>query len=105
MFFKRAFDLVVAGGIGLALLGLPMLAIAAWIRADSPGPMFFRQSASAAMAGCPHPPISDDGGRRRGEGPAADRRRRRARHARGRLAARAPADELPAVPRRALRAT
>jgi lipopolysaccharide/colanic/teichoic acid biosynthesis glycosyltransferase len=40
--FKRAFD-VVAALIGLALFGLPMLAVAAWIRADSPGPVFFRQ--------------------------------------------------------------
>ncbi len=40
--FKRAFD-VVAALVGLALFGLPMLAVAAWIRADSPGPVFFRQ--------------------------------------------------------------
>jgi lipopolysaccharide/colanic/teichoic acid biosynthesis glycosyltransferase len=40
--FKRAFDLL-AAIVGLALFGLPMLAIAAWIRADSPGPVFFRQ--------------------------------------------------------------
>ena len=40
--FKRAFD-VVAALNGLALFGLPMLAVAAWIRADSPGPVFFRQ--------------------------------------------------------------
>ena len=40
--FKRAFD-VVAALIGLALFGLPMLVVAAWIRADSPGPVFFRQ--------------------------------------------------------------
>lgn len=40
--FKRAFDLV-AAAIGLVLFGLPMIAIAAWIRADSPGPVFFRQ--------------------------------------------------------------
>src|SRR6195952_780262 len=40
--FKRAFDLV-AAIVGLALFGLPMLAIAAWIKLDSPGPVFFRQ--------------------------------------------------------------
>jgi len=40
--FKRAFDLL-AAVIGLALLGLPMLAAAAWIKLDSPGPVFFRQ--------------------------------------------------------------
>ena len=40
--FKRAFD-VLAALIGLALFALPMLAVAAWIRADSPGPVFFRQ--------------------------------------------------------------
>jgi lipopolysaccharide/colanic/teichoic acid biosynthesis glycosyltransferase len=40
--FKRAFDLL-AAACGLALLGLPMLAMAAWIRLDSPGPVFFRQ--------------------------------------------------------------
>jgi len=40
--FKRAFDLL-AATCGLALLGLPMLAMAAWIRIDSPGPVFFRQ--------------------------------------------------------------
>ena len=39
---KRAFDLV-AAIVGLALFGLPMLAIALWIRLDSPGPVFFRQ--------------------------------------------------------------
>jgi lipopolysaccharide/colanic/teichoic acid biosynthesis glycosyltransferase len=39
---KRAFD-VVAALLGLALFGLPMLAIAAWIKLDSPGPVFFRQ--------------------------------------------------------------
>ncbi len=39
---KRLFD-IVAALIGLALLGLPMLAVAAWIRLDSPGPAFFRQ--------------------------------------------------------------
>ena len=40
--FKRAFD-VVASLLGLALFGLPMLAVAAWIKLDSPGPVFFRQ--------------------------------------------------------------
>ena len=40
--FKRAFD-VVAALLGLLLLGLPMLAVALWIRLDSPGPVFFRQ--------------------------------------------------------------
>ena len=41
-FFKRAFDL--AAGIGILLLLLPMMpVIAAMIRLDSPGPIFFRQ--------------------------------------------------------------
>jgi lipopolysaccharide/colanic/teichoic acid biosynthesis glycosyltransferase len=40
--FKRLFDVVVALG-GLALFGLPMLVVAAWVRLDSPGPVFFRQ--------------------------------------------------------------
>jgi lipopolysaccharide/colanic/teichoic acid biosynthesis glycosyltransferase len=39
---KRVFDLLVALG-GLAVFGLPMLAIALWVRLDSPGPVFFRQ--------------------------------------------------------------
>jgi lipopolysaccharide/colanic/teichoic acid biosynthesis glycosyltransferase len=40
--FKRAFDLL-AAVVGLSLLALPMLAVAAWIKLDSPGPVFFRQ--------------------------------------------------------------
>jgi lipopolysaccharide/colanic/teichoic acid biosynthesis glycosyltransferase len=40
--FKRLFDVVVALG-ALALFGLPMLVVAAWVRLDSPGPVFFRQ--------------------------------------------------------------
>jgi lipopolysaccharide/colanic/teichoic acid biosynthesis glycosyltransferase len=40
--FKRVFDLVSAL-VGLLVFGLPMLAVAAWIRLDSPGPVFFRQ--------------------------------------------------------------
>ncbi|MGN6527457.1 MAG: sugar transferase [Burkholderiaceae bacterium] len=40
--FKRVFD-IVAALLGLALFGLPMLAVAAWIKLDSPGPVFFRQ--------------------------------------------------------------
>jgi lipopolysaccharide/colanic/teichoic acid biosynthesis glycosyltransferase len=40
--FKRAFDLA-AATCGLLLLGLPMLVVAAWIKLDSPGPVFFRQ--------------------------------------------------------------
>ncbi len=40
--FKRAFDLVSAA-IGLLIFGLPMIAVAAWIKLDSPGPVFFRQ--------------------------------------------------------------
>jgi lipopolysaccharide/colanic/teichoic acid biosynthesis glycosyltransferase len=40
--FKRAFDLV-AALVGLVVFGLPMLAVAAWIKHDSPGPVFFRQ--------------------------------------------------------------
>ena len=39
---KRVFDLIVALG-GLLVFGLPMLAIALWVRLDSPGPVFFRQ--------------------------------------------------------------
>ena len=40
--FKRLFD-VLSALLGLALFGLPMLAVAAWIKLDSPGPVFFRQ--------------------------------------------------------------
>ena len=39
---KRAFDLA-ASGIGLLLLSPLLLALAVWIRLDSPGPVFFRQ--------------------------------------------------------------
>ena len=39
---KRAFD-VVAAVVGLVLLAPLFLAVAAWIRLDSPGPVFFRQ--------------------------------------------------------------
>lgn len=39
---KRAFDLVVAAG-ALLLFAPLMIAIAAWIRLDSPGPALFRQ--------------------------------------------------------------
>jgi lipopolysaccharide/colanic/teichoic acid biosynthesis glycosyltransferase len=40
---KRLFDLIVALG-GLFVFGLPMLAIAFWIRLDSRGPVLFRQT-------------------------------------------------------------
>ena len=40
--FKRLFD-VVSALLGLLIFGLPMLAVAAWIHFDSPGPVFFRQ--------------------------------------------------------------
>ena len=40
--FKRAFDLV-AALLGLLVFGLPMLAVAAWIKLDSKGPVLFRQ--------------------------------------------------------------
>ncbi|MEY3296526.1 MAG: hypothetical protein RLZZ451_2574 [Pseudomonadota bacterium] len=39
---KRLFDVAVSV-LALLLLALPMLVIAAWIRLDSPGPVFFRQ--------------------------------------------------------------
>jgi lipopolysaccharide/colanic/teichoic acid biosynthesis glycosyltransferase len=39
---KRLFD-IVSALLGLLLFGLPMLAVAAWIKLDSPGPVFFRQ--------------------------------------------------------------
>lgn len=39
---KRLFDLLIAAS-ALTLLWLPGLAVAAWIRLDSPGPVFFRQ--------------------------------------------------------------
>jgi len=39
---KRLFDLLVSLTL-LLLLALPMLGIAAWIRLDTPGPVFFRQ--------------------------------------------------------------
>jgi lipopolysaccharide/colanic/teichoic acid biosynthesis glycosyltransferase len=39
---KRAFDLIGAA-LALMLLALPMLAIALWVRLDSPGPVFYRQ--------------------------------------------------------------
>lgn len=39
---KRAFD-IVAAGLGLLLLAPLFLVAAAWIKLDSPGPVFFRQ--------------------------------------------------------------
>jgi len=39
---KRLFD-IAAALVGLLVFGLPMLVVAAWIRLDSPGPVFFRQ--------------------------------------------------------------
>lgn len=39
---KRLLDLV-ASGVGLVLLAPLMVAIALWVRLDSPGPVFFRQ--------------------------------------------------------------
>ncbi|WP_310733972.1 sugar transferase [Chromobacterium violaceum] len=39
---KRLFD-IVASGLGLAVLALPLLAVALWVKLDSPGPVFFRQ--------------------------------------------------------------
>lgn len=39
---KRGFD-IVAAGLGLAALALPLLAVALWVKLDSPGPVFFRQ--------------------------------------------------------------
>ena len=39
---KRLFDIIVSLA-ALLLLALPMLAVAAWIKLDSPGPVFFRQ--------------------------------------------------------------
>lgn len=40
--FKRLFD-VVSALLGLLIFGLPMLAVAVWIKLDSAGPVFFRQ--------------------------------------------------------------
>jgi lipopolysaccharide/colanic/teichoic acid biosynthesis glycosyltransferase len=48
---KRVFDLVVAFG-GLLVFGLPMLAIALWVRLDSPGPVFFRQERVGRAGRC-----------------------------------------------------
>ena len=42
LWLKRLFDLAIAV-LGLLLLAPVLLAIAAWIRLDSPGPVFFRQ--------------------------------------------------------------
>lgn len=39
---KRLFDLLLAG-LGLLLLSPLFIAVAAWIRLDTPGPVFFRQ--------------------------------------------------------------
>lgn len=39
---KRMFDLIVSSVL-LAVLAIPMLAIAFWIKLDSPGPVFYRQ--------------------------------------------------------------
>jgi lipopolysaccharide/colanic/teichoic acid biosynthesis glycosyltransferase len=39
---KRLFD-IVAAGIGLALLSPLLLALALWVRLDSPGPVLYRQ--------------------------------------------------------------
>ena len=43
--------LLVGALAGLALVGLPMLALAAWIKVDSPGPVFFRQARVGEQVG------------------------------------------------------
>jgi len=40
---KRLID-VALGGLSLVILALPMAAIAVWVKLDSPGPVFFRQT-------------------------------------------------------------
>lgn len=40
---KRIMD-VALGGLSLAILALPMAGIAVWVKLDSPGPIFFRQT-------------------------------------------------------------
>ncbi|MBQ0935608.1 sugar transferase [Ideonella paludis] len=40
--FKRAFD-VLCAALGLLILLVPGLLVAAWVKLDSPGPVFFRQ--------------------------------------------------------------
>lgn len=40
-FFKRAFDLL-ASSLGLIVLSPLLIAIAAWVKLDSPGPVFYR---------------------------------------------------------------
>lgn len=42
LFLKRLFDLVV-GIILFIVLAIPMIVISLWIKADSPGPVFYRQ--------------------------------------------------------------
>ena len=42
LLLKRLFDLL-ASAAGLLLLAPLLLAIAAWVKLDSPGPVFFRQ--------------------------------------------------------------
>ena len=39
---KRCFDVLLAG-LGLLVLSPLLLALAAWIKLDSPGPVFYRQ--------------------------------------------------------------
>ena len=41
MFFKRAFD-IVASAVGLVVFSPLLLAIAIWVKLDSPGPVFYR---------------------------------------------------------------
>ena len=43
MILKRAID-IVASALGLAILAIPMLAVAAWVRLDSAGPALYRQT-------------------------------------------------------------
>ena len=93
---KRVFD-VAAALTGLVLLAPLFVAVAVWIRLDSPGPVFFRQErVGRGGRAVPDPQVPHHAGRGRIGRAGAHRRRRSAHHrAPGAFLRRTKLDELP----------